>query len=56
MCISSLMVKSECDEYSVLLTNIQCQVTFGKVRSMVYMLHYAIVLAKEYSILKQTST
>lgn len=46
MCISPVMAKSECDDYSILVANIQFHVPFGKVYSTVYMLHYAIVLGK----------
>ena len=40
MCVSLLTGESECDDYSVLLANIQFQVTF------VYILYQAIVLGK----------
>lgn len=38
MCVSSLMGKSKCVDYNVLLANIQFQATFGDLYSMVYML------------------
>jgi hypothetical protein len=41
-----LIGKSECDGFSVLLANIQFQVTCCKVWSMVYMLKCAIILSK----------
>lgn len=56
MYVASLMGKSECDDYSVVLANIQFQVTFGKVCSMVYMLQYVIGQAKEQSLLEHTTT
>lgn len=40
--------KSERDDYSVLLANIQFQVPFDKVCSTVCMLHYATVPGKDY--------
>lgn len=46
MCVSSLMRKSKCVYYNVVLANIQFQATFGDPCSTVYMLHHAIVLGK----------